>query len=382
MKKHLTAASVERIKPPKAGTMEIFDLGYPGLALRVGHGGAKSFEIFYRTRGKLKRESLGRWPEKSLAQAREAWRKTREAIAKGEHSVNRKGAKTPARLFEHVVEDWLRRDQSKNKKSSVYQVTRSVEANLLPAWRGKRVDQIGKADVHALLDGIADRGATVMARRVQAYVNRFFGWCIERDILAVNPMAGMERIANGKSRERVLSDNELAKVWRATDSIGVFGSVLRLLVLTGARREEIAQLRWSEIEGDTIKLEGSRTKNGEAHIIPLSAPARELLASMPRIGDDFVFTLSAVKPISGWSRPKIKLDDVSGVSDWRIHDLRRSVATGLQKLGVTLQVVEAVLGHTSGSRGGIVGVYQRHNYAEEKRAALEAWGAHVTELVR
>jgi len=157
----------------------------------------------------------------------------------------------------------------------------------------------------------------------------------------------------------------------------------RLLILTGARREEIGQLKWSEIQGDHILLSNGRTKNGEAHIIPLSAPARELLASVPRIADsDFIFTKDGTKPIAGWSRPKVELDAASGVADWRIHDLRRTVATGMQKLGVTLQVVEACLGHTSGSRGGIVGVYQRHNYADEKRAALETWSGHVAALTK
>jgi len=216
MKKHLTAASIERVKLPKQGTVEIFDLGYPGLALRVGHGGAKSFEVFYRVGGKLKRESLGRWPGVSLIQARDAWRKTREAIAKGE-TPQREGAKTPALLFEFVVEEWLKRDQSKNKQSSVYQLTRSLEVDLLPAWRGKPVDQITKCDVLELLDSIMDRGAPIMARRVQGHVRRFFRWCIERDIIKSDPTVGMPRIENGKSRERVLSDDELAKVWRGTE---------------------------------------------------------------------------------------------------------------------------------------------------------------------
>ena len=170
-------------------------------------------------------------------------------------------------------------------------------------------------------------------------------------------------------------------MWRGAESIGPFGTVTRLLILTGARREEITQLRWSEVDGATIKLGGDRTKTGASHIIPLSAAAQALLASIPRIAcSDFVFTTSGKKPISGWSQPKVKLDSTSGTTGWRIHDLRRTVATGMQKLGVTLQGVEAVLGHTSGSRGGIVGVYQRHDYAAEKRAALEAWGAYVIAL--
>jgi integrase len=221
-----------------------------------------------------------------------------------------------------------------------------------------------------------------MARRVQAYVRRFFRWCIERDILKIDPTAGMPRVGNGKSRERVLTDDELVKVWGGADRLPPFGAVVQLLVLTGARREEITQLRWSELDGDTIKLEGTRTKTGAPHIIPLSAAAQALLNSVPRIaGSDFVFTTSGKSPISGWSKPKIKLDATSGVTGWRIHDLRRTVATGMQKLGITLQTVEAVLGHTSGSRAGIVGVYQVHDYAPEKRTALEAWGAHVTALI-
>ena len=306
-----------------------------------------------------------------------AWRKTREAIAKGE--TPSQAAKAPAMLFEFVVEEWLKGDQSKNKASSQYQVHRSLEVDLLPAWRGRRVDEITKRDVHDLLDSIADRGAPVMARRVQAYVNRFFAWCIERDILKVDPTAGMARVGNGKSRDHVLSDDELARVWRAAG--GVYGSVVRMLAVTGARREGIAQLRWSEIADNTITLEGSRTKTGAPHIIPLSSAARALLAGVPRIaGCDFVFTTNGTRPITAWSQPKIALDAASGVTGWRIHDLRRTVATGMQKLGVNLQTVEAVLGHTSGSRGGGVGVYQRHDYAKEKAAALEAWGAHVTTL--
>jgi integrase len=377
VKRHLTDASVQRIKPPKQGSVEIFDLGYPGLALRVGYGGAKTFEVFYRHGGRLRRETLGRWPSTSLADARTGWRKTRESIAKGEDPA---GKKAPAMAFEAVVEEWLKRDQSKNKASSQYQVHRALEADLLPAWRGRRVDEITKRDIHDLLDSIADRGAPIMARRVQAYVRRFFRWCIERDILKVDPMAGMPRVGNGKSRDRVLTDDELLRVWPACN--GPYGAVVRMLALTGARREEIAQLRWSEIDGDTIKLEGDRTKTGVPHIIPLSAPAKSLLESMPRIrGCEFVFTNGGTKPIADWSRCKIALDAASGVAGWRLHDLRRTVATGMQKLGVNLQTVEAVLGHTSGSRAGVVGIYQRHNYADEKREALEAWGAYVTDLI-
>jgi len=279
-------------------------------------------------------------------------------------------------MFEVVVEEWLKRDQSTNKPSTYYFAKRTVEHDMLPAWRGKRVDEIGKRDVIELVDVINDRGAPVKAERVFTLARRFFRWCVERDILHADPSQGMPPPAGSKSRERVLSDDELARVWNSLS--GPLAPAVKLLVLTGARREEVGQLRWSEIDGDVIKLEGARTKNGEPHIIPLSKSAKALLTSLPRIaGSDFVFTTTGAKPISGWAKYKPKLDAASNVNGWRFHDLRRTMATGLQRLGVSLQVVEACLGHSAGSRGGIVGVYQRHNFLQEKCAALEAWAEYL-----
>ena len=292
--------------------------------------------------------------------------RTRESIANGTPIVTEKTSN--ALLFEQAVEEWMRKDQSKNKANTVYQVGRTVDTVLIPAWRGRRIDQLTKSDVYALLDGIKDRGSPIMARRVQTNVRRFFGWCTERGMIPVNPVASMERVAQVKSRERVLCDKELAQVWSACD--GMFGLATRLLILTGCRREEIGQLKWSEIDGDVITLEGDRTKNGEAHIIPLSTAAKSLLDSIPRIaGSDYVFTVNGRQPISGWGRAKARLDDVTKIADWRLHDLRRTTATGLQRMGVNLQVVESILGHTARESSGIVEVYQRHNYANEKRAS-------------
>ena len=154
--------------------------------------------------------------------------------------------------------------------------------------------------------------------------------------------------------------------------------------LTGARRTEIGDLKWSEIESDTIKLAGDRTKNGEPHTIPLSTAASIVLQHAPRISNSQrIFATNSHSSLAGgWSRAKHNLDELSGVKGWRIHDLRRTVATGLQKLGVNLQTIEAVLGHTSGSRSGVVGVYQRHSFDAEKRAALDAWGTHVMAITK
>lgn len=162
MKRHLTDASVQRLRPPRdRDDLEVFDLGYPGLALRVGYGGTKSFILFYRYAGKLRRETLGRWPETSLGAARERWRRARETIAQGDDPSLGANGKAPALAFEAVVEEWLRRDVvPRCRASSAYGVQRLVEHDLLPAWRGRRIDTIVKHDVLMLLDAIVDRGAT------------------------------------------------------------------------------------------------------------------------------------------------------------------------------------------------------------------------------
>ena len=379
-KKTLTAASVERLKAPKSGQVEYFDAGYPGLSLRISYGGRKAWSMFYQLNGKLNRMSLGIYPAMTLAEAREAWREARKDVARRIDPARRSLA-PPATAFAAVAQEWLQRDQANNK--SIGTVRRIVERELIPAWGNRPIAEIGRRDVRDLIDGIADRGAVIMARRTHGHLHRLFVWAVGRDIIASNPAADLPKPGSETRRDRVLSDDELAAVWKGAASLGVpFGPAHRMLILTGARREEIGRLRWSEIDGDTIKLKGERTKNGEPHDIPLSAPARALLDSLPRFaGSDFVFSVDGSKHITAWSSAKEKLDCLVKIEPWRVHDLRRTVATGMQKIGVNLQTIETILGHTAGSRGGIVGVYQRHSFADEKRAALEAWGAHVIALI-
>jgi integrase len=195
-------------------------------------------------------------------------------------------------------------------------------------------------------------------------------------------MAGMSRPGGETSRDRVLTDDELVKVWQGADAVPVFGSVARLLILTGLRLNEAGRLRWSEIEGNAINLGGDRTKNGRPLLVPLSDPARMLIAEIPRIdGCEFCFSADGRRPVSGWSRIKCRLDAASGVTGWRLHDIRRTVATGMAEIGVQPHIVEACLNHVSGAKAGVAGTYNRAAYAVEKGSALAAWGAHVTALV-
>jgi integrase len=263
-------------------------------------------------------------------------------------------------------------------KKSARPIERRFRIYILPVWQGRLITDIDRRACLDVIDAIADRGTVALARRIFSSLHRMFVWCIGRGILETNPLQHAEKPGTEVARTRVLSDAELVKVWNAAEGLQpAYRGAFRLLILTGARKQEIGELRWDELKDGTITLEGERTKNGVPHVIPLSSAARSIVKD--RGNGPYAFTLGRF-PISNWTRPKIKLDEVSGVTGWTIHDIRRTVATGLQRLGVQLPVTEAVLGHTSGSRGGIVGVYQRHDYAQEKAAALEAWGAHVIRL--
>ena len=384
-KRALTAASVERLKPPPQGQIDVFDQGYPGLALRISYGGGKTWVFFYRIGGRLRRMGLGTYPAVSLSEAREAWRGARQEVAQGRDPSQSRKRERPATNFAAVAEEWLRRDQSKNRSHA--NVVRILNKDVIPVWGHLAIQDIGRRDVLDLIDGIADRGAVSMARQVHAHVHRLFRWCVGRGIIETSPMADLPKPGTKVARDRVLTDAELVAVWKGCDQLGwPFGIIFQLLLLTGARREEIGGLRWSEIsdadDAPEIKLEGARTKSGEPHVIPISKLVAVSIGMAPHIANsDFVFTTNGKTPVSGWSRAKVRLDKLVPLDPWTIHDLRRTVATGMQKLGVGLQVVEAILGHVSGSRAGVVGIYQRHTYDAEKRAALNAWAAHVSALL-
>ena len=376
----LTAAAVERIRAPTSGQIDHFDQGYPGLALRVSYGGSKTWVYFYRLFGKQKRLTLGRWPSMSLSTAREAWRNARTTIDKGESPKHQRPAQ--ASSFVAVADEWLKRDQAHNRSYAV--VKRNIERCVLPAWEGRQISTIGRRDINDLIDAVADRGAVTMARRLHAYLHRLFRWAVGRGILETNPMAHLPKPGSEIPRDRVLTDSELAQVFKNATKLRPtpYGPMYQLLILTGARRTEIAALRWSEIKDDTIILGRDRTKAGEVHSIPLSPQALAILKQLPRIGpSDFVFTVTGRNPAVDFSGTKRRLDAITKIPPWRIHDLRRTTATGLQRLGINLQVIEAVLGHVGGSRSGIVGVYQRHSFDAEKRTALEAWAREVERIV-
>jgi integrase len=221
-----------------------------------------------------------------------------------------------------------------------------------------------------------------MAARVGAYGRACFGWAIKERLIKANPFADLS-LPSTVRRDRVLTDMEVRAIWHATAKPGSFNSIIRMLLLTGAREGEVAGLRWDELsdDGATWTIPAKRAKNGVASIVPLSPQARAIIEAASRYASNDLCFPGERGVFKGWDRAKGRLDDASGVRDWRIHDIRRSVATNLQKLGVRLEVTEAVLNHVGGSRSGVTGIYQRHTWADEKAAALAAWGNRVEAIV-
>ena len=382
MAKTLTVKMVEQSKPTEK-RQEIADAVVPGLYLLVQPSGKKSWATRFRIGGRLLKHTLGSWPDIGLTEARTAARKSLDEVARGRDPRSRAvGAYLdPGRdLFETVAAEFAERHLKTLKTSG------PAEAMLLPVvrqWAGRKIGEITRRDVIELIDKIADRGAGIMANRTLALVRKLFNWARSRDIIDRSPCDGVKAPAPETKRDRVLSDEELVAVWRAANSsLGYpFGPLVKLLILTGQRREEVTAMTRDEVVGDLWTIPKERAKNGVAHQVPLSPQARAIIDALPGTTRYF-FTTTGETPVSGFSRAKAKIDRMVPAPPWVIHDIRRTVATGMQRLAVEMIVVEKILNHVSGSLSGVAGVYQRHSYSEEKRRALERWADRVEELVR
>lgn len=375
-----------------------YDDKLPGFGLYVGATGMRSYFFEYRPgRGRAvskRRISIGKhgapWTPQT---ARDRALELLAAVKDGRDPLVEReaAAKGPdrSRQLATVAAEWLSRDQADNRSRG--EVERVMRREVLPFLGDRPIEEIRKRDIIDVVDRIADRGAKIMANRTLAHVKRLFSWAVARDIIESDPAAHVEKPGRETKRERVLDDAELVTVWRAAAQFSYpFGPAVQILVLTAARREEILRLCWSEVnlERAEVRLPAERTKVKEGRSIPLSPMAREIIAGLPQIdGSGFVFTLNGRRPFANVGHAKARLDRAiakmtgSRLADWRLHDFRRTAATGLQRLGFRLEVIETALGHVSGSRAGIVGVYQRHRFDAEVRAALNAWSEHVTGLM-
>ena len=250
------------------------------------------------------------------------------------------------------------------------------------AWGSRSIHEISKRDVIDVVSAIEQRGAPVAANKALKAIKTFFRWCIGRAVLDRSPADGVPLPAKQVTRDRVLSDGELAKIILAARQIGApYGDIVEVLALTGQRREEVARCTWDEIDlkTRTWKLSSDRTKNAKSHEVHLSGPVMEVLSRANK-RHKFIFSWAGDSSFQGFSPAKREIDELSGVTGWRLHDLRRTCVSGMARLGIAPHVADKILNHQAGTISGVAAVYQRHDFLAERREALETWGAHVSRI--
>lgn len=383
----LTDAKIASLKAPERGQVEIIDKTVPGLRVRIGASGVKSFIIRKRVAGSIKVVTLGRYgPRFGLADARKAARSALSDLEAGKQVVPiRRGALTVRKLWPEYIE-------TKSERRSIREIKRIGEKYILPELGDRLADAVTRGEVTRFIDSI---GAPFMARAVHAQLSAFYSWALPRlDKLPANPCMGAGRPAKPNARDRVLSDTELAALWRVADSQpSPWGVAVKLLMLTGQRRAEVIEAKRSEfdLKAKMWTIPAERAKNDTTHLVPLSAAAVAVLKGVDEVdGSDWLFPAlgNTDNPASGISkaveriRVAVAKDMDRDVPNWSLHDIRRTVATALQRLGIRFEVTEAVLNHISGSKGGVAGVYQRHDWKAEKRTALDAWAKELDRIVQ
>jgi integrase len=381
----ITKAAVERLKLPEGKSeLLVFDEDLPGFGLRIRAGGKRTWVVQFRVGTRQRRMTIGTTETLDALAARKL---ARDMLAKahlGDDPQLEKAEKRAeaAVTLAVVVENYLARYAAKNLKASTFT---DVERYLKRHWAplaNLPVRKIERANVAARLAEIAADSGDFAANRARSTLNALFAWAIGEGLTDSNPVVGTNKPAEEIARDRVLNDEELTAIWREAGE-GEYGEIVRLLILTGQRREEVGGMLWSEIDLDKRlwSIGGSRTKNGRPHDVPLSSPAIEILQTVEsRDGRSLLFG-AGKGAFGGWSRAKAALDTRMTAPPWRLHDVRRTVATRMADLGVQPHVVEAVLNHVSGHKAGVAGIYNRAAYAAEKRQALDLWGAHVVALV-
>lgn len=406
-KRALTAAAVEKLKPPKTGQADHFDAGYPGLALRISYGGSKTWTFHYRIDGKQRRMRLGTLTTMTLAEARDAWRDARAKVEQGvdPSPPDADTASPQSAPVVHTVRsvglDFIER-YCRPRNRTANEVDKMFKNHLYPALGNRPIEDVTRKDILQFVDGVEKTVPGAGANRILANVRRMFGWAAEKGFIEATPVTNVPAPAKETSRDRVLSDNEVIAFLRAAEKAGdPFGPLIRLLLLTAQRRDEVAAAKWSEIDlkEGLWALPADRVKNGRGHVLPLSRQALALIEALPSRGNsEFLFPArfarvkgAAPRPVSGFGRTKERLDGLMLVQlqkmaeergaatdditlpDWRLHDLRRTAASGMARLGTPIHVTEKVLNHVSGVVSGVAAVYNRHSYRDEMRTALQAW---------
>jgi integrase len=383
----LTKNAIDSLSTPKSDVV-YWDATAPGFGVKVTPKGRKVFVVLYRTGGagsKLRKYTIGPYGRVTLHQARVAAHKVFAAKLEGRDPAGEK-REAKRRIVADRVEDLLEAfiGQRLSQNRSAVEVSRLLRREVGKPWAGRSIHEIGKRDVVEIISAIEQRGAPASANKALKSIKTFLRWCVGRAILDQSPAEGVPLPAREIARDRVLTDQELAQVILAARKIGgSYGGIVELLTLTGQRREEIARLELEELDlaQRVWTIPKSRTKNAKAHVVHLSEQSMVLLRRLDRRGRCVFSPLVETKPFQNFSKAKRLLDQLSGVTGWRLHDLRRTCVSGMARLGVAPHVADKILNHQAGTISGVAAVYQRHEFLTERREALERWGAHVAAIV-
>ncbi len=370
-----------------------------GFGCRVSPTGKATWLVqkwFENADTKAQRIRLGSYPSMTIDEARshaDALRNKANS-SKKDFAAQKLEAAQALRLqqevptFEAAVARYLDHKRNEYRPSYWREVQRKFHNEVFEVIPSStQLTDVTEADLRKIINAKRDAGHHVAARYLYVVLRPFFKWCIDEGYLSVSPLAGIKCPKPTKDRERILSDDEIKAFWSATDglvvSYGQYGPFYKLLLLTAQRREEVGGMRWDEIKDGLWSIPGERTKNKKAHTVHLSPQVLAILDGLPKRGD-FVFSVKGhdgEASISGYSKAKKRLDGLMGASEWRVHDLRRTAASGMARIGHQPYIVDRVLNHISDAERGMVRVYQRHKYLEERKAALMAWGNYVERLV-
>lgn len=377
------ARTVDGLKPPENGRIEYWDEDTKGLGLRVAESGRKTWVVMYRHQVRLRRLTLGTYPNLSLADARDKARDELRSVAKGQDPAGDKQASRQAETFGELADLYIEKYAKPNKKSW-FKDQQALNNHLLPAFRNRRATDIKRREVIELLEDIRDGGAPVQANRTLEIIRRLYNWGIEREIVEVNPCTRIKPVSNEKPREKVLSDDEIQKLWRAIElQPFLMGASYKMRLISAQRGGEITSMRKADVDlgAGWWTIPGGRSKNGLAHRVPLSGMAVDLLnvvfQKYPE--SEWVFpSATSSGPIWSIWKATDRIRKASGV-EFVPHDMRRTVASKMTgELGINRLTVSKILNHVE---SGVTAIYDRHSYDGEKRQALDSWAARLAEIL-
>ena len=384
-KLHLTKSVIDELTPRPSETV-FWDDSVPGFGLKVTPLGRKVFIVLYRTKdgfGRLRKYTIGTHGQTTLAIARIAAQKVLADRNEGKDPAAEKRnlrKKVVTDTIEEVVKEYRLRHVDALR--SARETNRIIETEVLSRWKDRSIHEITRRDVLTALDGIVARGSPAVANYTFTVVRAMFNWAIGRGILEKSPCNGLSKPTPVNTRSRTLSDNELqAIIFAARRTTRPYGAIVELLALLGQRRSEVSEMTWHEVdmEKKVWTIPALRAKNGRTHFVHLAPRAVEIIRAQTKRGD-FVFQTASGQKFTAFSQMKAQLDNECGVKDWVLHDLRRTVVSGMASLGIAPHVADKVLNHQSGTISGVAAVYQRHEFLTERKAAMEMWDRHVAEF--